>query len=635
MIGQRCRECGAAIVTAGPSGQACLRGHFTARDADGRLPLASQPGDNGAGTAAPDRPERGADARQREGRGPSQASALVELALAADVVLWCTPEHEPWVSVPVADHTEHHLLKSKPFRRWLARLFHGAQGKAPGAQALQDALAVLEGKALFEGAEHQVFTRLAQHGGRSYLDLCNPAWQALEIDPSGWRIVDQPPVRFRRARGMLPLPTPVAGGTLGEVREFLNASDENTWRLIASWLLAASRPTGPYPLLSLGGEQGSGKSVTARVLRALLDPNAAAIRSAPREVRDIMIAATNGWEVALDNLSHIDPWLSDCLCRLATGGGFATRELYSDADEAILNAQRPVVFTAIEDVASRGDLLDRCIVLNLPAIPEDKRRPEAELWAAFEAARPRLLGALLSAVSGALRELPGVKLEKLPRMADFAIWATAAERALGWPARSFLDAYAGNREAANETALEASPIVPPLRVLLKREARLEVTAGELLEKLDALVTEKMRELRAWPKSPRALAGALRRLASNLRAAGIEIAFERKPHTGERTITLEQREQVGKPPSPPSPPSPSGSDVCSAGDGGDAKHAEGDGRVTQNTLGDGGDAKIPTHSKGHGAPDLDDAERLTLVPDDDPELASLYASEQLEEEALEP
>src|SRR5262249_48386394 len=156
-------------------------------------------------------------------------------------------------------------------------------------------------------------------------------------------------------------------------------------------------------------------------------------------------SASNSWLVAFDNLSYLPAWLSDALCRLSTGGGFATRGLFTDDEEVIFDAQRPVILTGIEELATRSDLLDRAIVLHLPPLPEDRCRPEAELWAEFEEARPRILGALLDVVAGALRELPAVKLPRHPRMADFAVWATAAETALGWERGSFLKAYSGNR----------------------------------------------------------------------------------------------------------------------------------------------------------------------------------------------
>ena len=231
--------------------------------------------------------------------------------------------------------------------------------------------------------------------------------------------------------------------------------------------MACLRPTGPYPVLALHGEQGSAKSTTSRALRALIDPNAAPIRSEPREVRDLMITASNSWMVVYDNLSRLPMWLSDAICRMATGGGFATRELYSDSEESIFNAQRPVVLNGIEELAIRSDLLDRSIMLYLPTIPTKHRRTEAEYWQAFDAAQPQLLGALLSAVSSAIRDQKAVTAPELPRMADFALWAMAAESAFDLPGGlTFLDAYTGNRESANTLALESVPIVRPLAELL-------------------------------------------------------------------------------------------------------------------------------------------------------------------------
>src|SRR5262249_19021261 len=155
--------------------------------------------------------------------------------------------------------------------------------------------------------------------------------------------------------------------------------------------------------LAVTGEQGSAKSTLLRLLRALIDPNVAAIRSFPHDERDLIIAASNGWLPCFDNASSIPIWLSDALCRLATGGGFATRTLYENDEETIFNAMRPVCVNGIEDVVNRGDLADRAIALVLPRIAEEQRKTEAALWHAFERERPAILGALLDAVSGALR----------------------------------------------------------------------------------------------------------------------------------------------------------------------------------------------------------------------------------------
>jgi hypothetical protein len=232
-----------------------------------------------------------------------------------------------------------------------------------------------------------------------------------------------------------------------------------------------------------------------------------------------MIAANNSWCLCYDNLSHVPPWLSDALCRLSTGGGFATRELYTDQDEIIFDSQRPVLLTSIEEVATRSDLLDRCLIVLLSAIPEDKRRAEAELLAAFQMARPKIFGAILDAVVVALQRLPSIQLPSLPRMADFALWATAAETGFGWAPGTFQTAYASNRESANDVALEAAIIAQPLLDLLEAQGQWAGKASELLTALEGRVTDQVKREKTWPKNPRSLSGHLKRLSPNLRTMG--------------------------------------------------------------------------------------------------------------------
>src|SRR5262249_19283903 len=155
-------------------------------------------------------------------------------------------------------------------------------------------------------------------------------------------------------------------------------------------------------VLCLSGEQGAGKTTQARALRLLVDPNTAPVRAEPREARDLAIAANNGWVVGLDNVSYLPPWLSDAMCRLASGGGFSTRTLYENEEETIFSGQRPILLNGIEEVATRPDLLDRALLICLPTIPEEKRRTEEDYWSKFEKSLPRILGALLDAVSAGL-----------------------------------------------------------------------------------------------------------------------------------------------------------------------------------------------------------------------------------------
>ena len=469
------------------------------------------------------------------GRRPSQADVLIALAQSAE--LFHAPDGTGFADIDINGHRETWPIRSKGFRRWLSRCFYEATGGAPSSEALQSALNVIEARAHFDAPELAVHIRVGGLNDRLYLDLGDQSWRAVEIDTTGWRIIDSPPVRFRRAAGMQPLPMPMSGGSVEKLRSFLNVKTDADFVLAVSWLLAAFRDCGPYPVLVLSGEQGSAKSTFSALLRALLDPNTAPLRALPREDRDLFIAANNGHVLAFDNVSGLRDWISDTLCRLATGGGFAVRQLYTDQDEVLFDAARPAILNGIEDIVARPDLADRALFLTLEPIPESRRRPEAELWTAFEVDRPCILGALLDVVVEGLRRLPETRLEELPRMADFALWATACETAI-WPAGTFWTAYSSNRDETVAGVIEADPVANTVRALMATRTTWTGTASDLLGALTELLGEAERKSKSWPNTPRTLSGRLRRAATFLRKAGVEIAFDREAnHKRSRSIYI--------------------------------------------------------------------------------------------------
>ena len=248
------------------------------------------------------------------GRRPTQADVLINLLGAAD--LFHSADGAAVADININGHRETWPVRTKGFRRWLARQFFETTGGAPSSEALQATLNVAEAKAHFDGPERSVCIRVGGLGGRLYLDLGDDAWRAVEIDAAGWRVIDDPPVRFRRAAGMQPLPMPVPGGSVETLRSFLNLRSDADFVLVIAWALAVLRPRGPYPVIVLSGEQGSAKSTFSAILRALLDPNTAPLRALPRQDRDLFIAATNGHVLAFDNVSALPSWISDTLCRL-------------------------------------------------------------------------------------------------------------------------------------------------------------------------------------------------------------------------------------------------------------------------------------------------------------------------------
>jgi hypothetical protein len=474
-----------------------------------------------------------------------------QAVLGAPVSLFHTATGVAYADLEIDQNRETWPIRSKQFRAWLRRRHYERTGEALGSATIRSILDLLEARAQFDAPERTIHIRVAQHEDRVYLDLADSRWRAVEVGPQGWRIMTHPPVRFRRAAGMLPLPLPERGGSIESLASLLNISARDDQVLVVSWLLGALQQPGPFPLLAVVGEQGSAKTVLSKILRALIDPNMAPVRALPREERELMIAANNAHVLAFDNLSNLPHWLSDALCRLASGGSFALRQLYTDADEVLFQAARPTILNGIEDVVTRQDLADRAIFLTMGSLRDEQRRPETDLWREFELARPRILGALLDAVAHGLRMRKHMQFVRLPRMADFAKWASACETAL-WSSGTFRMAYDANRRRAVEDAVEADPLAVCVRAIMAKQARWVGTASDLLDASTICGDHMAGRIMDWPKNPRALAGRLRRSQAFLRTLGIEIAFKREGHEGKRIIKMTSRVHW----SPPIPPAPS-------------------------------------------------------------------------------
>jgi hypothetical protein len=293
-----------------------------------------------------------------------QADELVEIAKRGE--LFHTADDVAYADITHKGHRETRPIRSGGYQKWLLYCYYRENGSVPNGEAVSTAIRVIESEAKFNGKEYPVAVRIGGYCGSIYLDLCNDEWQAIEIDAEGWRLIDQPPIRFIRSNGMLPLPIPAKGKTqdgIGALKTYVNIEEGADFALVKAWLLAAFRDRGPYPVLALIGQHGSAKSTTLRMLRAIVDPNSGDLRAPPRTEDDLYITAVRSHIIPLDNVSSLSDWLSDALCRIATGMSYTKRMLFTDQDEILIRAMRPIAITSVVEVIEAPDLGDRSIIV--------------------------------------------------------------------------------------------------------------------------------------------------------------------------------------------------------------------------------------------------------------------------------
>ena len=494
---------------------------------------------------------RAAAESSRGGRPESQADQLIRMAVAryefgnaqaGEAFALPRPGYGPRIT---------RLLRGGriSLRSELARIYYEANGKAASNSGLADAMTTIEGMAQASDPV-DLYLRVAPLGKRPEdgfaIDLGRADGQVVIVTRHGWRVEaasDKHP-RFRRSQLTQPLPIPTQGGSLTELRELLNVTDES-WPLLVSWLVTGMIPNIPHPIVFLSGEQGTAKSTATKMLVKLLDPSGAPARSAPKELDDWSTAAVGSWVVGLDNLSRIPEWLSDAMCRAATGDAHLKRTLYSDSDVTVQEFRRVLIVNGIDVGALRGDLADRMIPVGLHRITQ--RRTETALWEAYDAAQPRILGALLNLIVKVLGALPEIREQAdrgeipLPRMADYGLIMASLDKVSGQRS-SILQDYLNERIELAEEVVESNTVATKLLQFIKGETpdpatgafEWEGSAAELLEKLTGMIPGMIPE--GWPRTAGVLSGKINRVASDLDKLGLDVT-RTKTGPGGRVIKL--------------------------------------------------------------------------------------------------
>jgi len=460
----------------------------------------------------------------------SLASVLVELALELGF-LWRDSSEVGWIDFTEEGIMQTARIRSKRFRSFLNRALWDRYRRTINSDAWSQAADTLEAMAQGKDIpEREAFLRVARHEDSVYIDLGTKDWRIVRVSPDGWEIIPYAkcPVRFYRADCQLSLPLPKRGGSLDDLWQLLNFKEADR-PLVLGWILGCLTPDGPKPILALSGEKGSGKSSAATLLKQLTDPTKVSKGGEVGDHRDVAAAATGRWVLAFDNLTHLSTAQQNLLCRIVTGEGFSHRALYTDLEEVFFEYHRPQILTGVDLVPTRSDLLDRCLIVRLERIPDERRLSEAKLKEKTDELLPGIYGALLDLLATALRNLPTVNLDRRPRMADFAELCVAA----GIP--NFMEVYSANINMGSQAAVEANPIAEGILSLLDaHNGYWHGSSTELIRRLQELdPTNRDFQKLSARSIGRKLASSLK---GDLKAVGVDVD-QGKGSYGQRYLIL--------------------------------------------------------------------------------------------------
>jgi hypothetical protein len=476
------------------------------------------------------------DMTGKKAKKVTPADLLINAVFAAeDIYLFHDDRQQPFISFqPEGKGKFVYPARSGSAKQRLMGLYYGRFGRAIPGKDLTDALDTICAKAVHDSAEHDVFLRLAGLEGQVIVDLANADGEVVIIDQEGFRVTTDSPVMFARVEGLKPLPVPSSepGDAFLDLQRLLRLSDEALYRVVA-YMICCLRPKGPYLLLLLEGEAGTGKSFLSEVIKSIIDPGFAPKLRLPDSERDLMIMAKNIFLLVFDNLSSMRGSMSDAICSLATNGGFATRKMYQDEGLQFFYQARPVLGNGIAGIADRPDLLERSLSLKLEVMEEGKRKTEEEMRDLLDELRPRIQGKLYQAVSQILKTAGCPSGPNPIRMADAAKWLVASEPATGFPEGTLLRSLQASQNEIIAERMDSNSVAIALHRLVDGSPFCG-TVGKLLSVLK--VEEDVRYDRYFPQTAASLSRELHKLRAALEKAGIVVEFGKKGREG-RDISI--------------------------------------------------------------------------------------------------
>lgn len=472
----------------------------------------------------------------------SQADRLTEYALDQDVELFTDQTDEPYIKWRSSDHHKVYRISSRKVKTWLSGLMLEKEGKSVGDKTINSVQNTLEAMAN-KGDRKKLYNRVAPDGeGGIYIDLTNEKWQTIHITKNAVKIIDDPPTLFTRYSHQAPQIYPEKEGSLDDLFNWINIKNREDQLLLKIYLITSLIPDIPHPILIFLGPQGCGKSLAMEMIRTLIDPSTVPKLSFNYKHDETALQMYHHYAPYYDNISNIPQWLSDILCRASTGDGFTKRRLYTDEDTVIFQFQRCVGLNGITAYPQKGDLMSRSLVEELKNISKEERKTETEIMKEFKKALPKLFGSILYTLQKTLETYP-VKLEALPRMADFAIWGETAARILGYEENEFIKAYMEKIGQQYMTVLKDLPHGRAALLLMTKQNIWQGTAAKLFKQLKEIAATNNINIEGknnpFPHSAAWTTRRLKEITPMLEEVGIKVNIDSGGEKRGITITREK------------------------------------------------------------------------------------------------
>jgi hypothetical protein len=456
----------------------------------------------------------------------------------------------PYAAIPIDGHLEIFPINGKNFKNWCRMMIFEDNEKTIDTQALNDICSLLSSYAQFKSKEQinlnlRIASQVKDKQMEWFYDLTNNNWEFVKIICGDWYPIKNE-IIFRRFNNQQPQVYPLKEYEPDVFDRFMKlvnirADDEEIKLLLQVYIIILFVPNIQKPVLMLHGSQGSAKSSLQEMIKMLVDPGVVKTFAFPRGIDELIQQLAHNQVVFYDNISIIKDYISDQLCRAVSGSGSSKRQLYTDDDDIIHKFKRCVGFNGINLGATKPDLLDRGLIIELERIDENNQlKPEA-LWKQFEDLRPQLLGYIFDILAKVLEwknnvNGPQLNLTRLPRMAEFAEYGEMISRCMGNPGNLFINAYYKNIKLQSQEVLDLSVLASPILQLLtnRNDEEWIGTPTGLLSDLE-YCAEQLKintNSKSWPKMANVLSRRLKEIRINLKQIGIEIEYD---HDGKQRV----------------------------------------------------------------------------------------------------